>query len=207
MPVRLLSLLLVCAALPAAAQVYVVKELHLRYAHLMPSGGIFDDGFGLEGTVRRWQWDRLGYGLSLGLNDYGFNSSPGFVDQLRGGATVDGSAGYIPLQGSLLFAAYRDDRLALNLEAGLRYQVAVTSAEVRVPLGGGTDSLKIDLGDSVTGMVAAHLEFSPTGGYAIVLGAGYQQDIVQGEISVSETTVGDVELSGAFLHLGVTVGL
>ena len=207
MKTRLLALLLALPALRAGAQEYILRQAHFRYAQILPSSNIFKDGYGLEGTIRHWKWDTTGYGLSLGLNDYSLDGGADFAQSLRAGATIQGSAGYIPLQASFLYAPIRTHAVDVNLEFGLRYMVALTSADVVIPLGESQTSLPIDIADAITAIGAAHLEYRFGSGYSAVLGLGVQQDVVQGEYGVSDVVAGKAELSGAFIHLGMAVDL
>ena len=207
MKTRILALLLALPALPACAQEYIVKQAHFRYAQIFPSSNIFKDGYGLEGTIRSWKWGSTGYGLSLGLNDYSLDGNAEFAQNLRAGATIQGSAGYIPLQASFLYAPIRTHDVDVNLEFGLRYMVALTSADVVIPLGESQTSLPIDIADAITAIGAVHLEYRATSSVSLILGLGVQQDVIQGEFGVSDVVVGDAELSGAFIHLGAAVDL
>lgn len=201
-------LLLLFLAGEARAQKYVERELHFRYSQLLVSGNLFDGGFGLGGTVRSWEWERLGWGFSLGLDNLDFAPGGAVVSGVSGGLRADGTAGYLPLQGSLLYRLVDGDRFRLNAEGGLRYMVGLTSADVVVSVGGGEASRPIDVADSITGIAALHLEYRrEPGAGLIVLSAGLQQDVVQGEWSVSQATLGKVELSGAVVSLGMAFDL
>jgi hypothetical protein len=208
MPRLLACLLLILLSADLRAQKYVEKELHFRYSQLLVSGNVFDGGFGVGGTVRRWEWDRLGWGISLGLDNMDFASGGEVVSGVSGGLRADGTAGYIPLQGSLLYRLVDGERLRLNAEGGLRFMVGLTSADVVVSAGGGEANRPIDVADSITGIAALHLEYRrDPGASLLVLSGGVQQDVVQGEYSVSQVSLGKVELSGAFVSLGMAFDL
>lgn len=190
------------------AQKYVERELHFRYSQLLITGNLFDGGFGVGGTVRRWEWDRLGWGVSLGLDNLDFARGSEAVSGVSGGLRADGTAGYIPVQGSLLYRLVDGESFRINAEGGLRYMVGLTSADVVVSVGGGEVNRPIDVADAITGIAALHLEYRrEPGASLILLSAGVQQDVIQGEYSVSQASLGKVELSGAFVSLGMVFDL
>lgn len=207
----IISLLIALAAPSSRAQLFgwAPKDMDLTYVVPIPSSGDYEGDFGFEGRIRKWSWGDFGWMTNLGIHQWSFNGVPSFIQgNVAGAESVDGSIGFLVAGLGGCYRMVEDDYKSVSFDAGLRFHSGLTEAKVRSrPSSAGTVEGDIKMTNNLLAWVGVDATYKPESWPQMLLGVGYQQDVVQGEITVNDRQVGDMELSGAYVRLGIRVEL
>ena len=172
----------------------------------------YDNGFGAEGQVRFWLNPNVGLALSCGVATWQVDDRAAVISygQAAAGASFKGDVTLIPVGGSILFRPVNDDKIALTLEAGIRYVIIHSQAELEVAAVNANgaavyakDTLEIDNG--FVGVLGANIEAKIEKNVSILAGIGYQFDLVKGDASWMGTKTGDNELKALMIKAGLSI--
>ncbi|MBI1929695.1 hypothetical protein HYR99_36285 [Candidatus Poribacteria bacterium] len=172
----------------------------------------YDNGFGAEAQARFWLNPSVGLALSLGAASYQINEQEEIMSYglVAVGVSMEGDVTLIPLGGSILFRPVSDNKLALTLEAGIRYVIVDSQAKAEIAAANAfgdfvhtRDTIKIDNG--VVGVVGANIEGKVSPQVSLLAGLGYQFDIVQSDAKWMGEDLGDNELKALLVKAGIVI--
>lgn len=133
-------------------------------------------------------------------------------DLVAVGASIDGDVTLIPLGGSILFRPVNDDKIALTIEAGVRYVIVDSQAEVEIAavdffgdLVAAKDTIDID--DGVVGVIGANIEGKISEQVSLLAGLGYQFDLKKGDAKWMGEDFAENELKALLARVGIAVKL
>lgn len=191
-------------------------ELDGTGALVIPTGDNDSDlGGVMEFKGRYWLTSRIGLGVSFGFGGWSLEEevTPPYAlpDLEDDDATV--SLSTLPMGASVYLRPVVGNRLALNLEAGVRY--LYVSDDIQVALDGETeiedDDITInishdgDADDAWQAVFAADVELKVTEQFFVGLGAGYQLDLSDQEYRLWDQEPRDLSFDGVVLR--ATLGL
>jgi len=167
---------------------------------VIPGDDSWDIGYGASAQVIFWTDSGLGLALSAGAQIWDVNDDvTGYVEDVGGGFVAkyregfEGDAVMLPLGASGLYRIALGETTSLILEGGLRYVIVnsnvkfVEAFEVDDATGNAlveAMSYDIDLDNGVVGLVGGDFEVALSESFNLFAGAGYQFDVLKGDISV-----------------------
>lgn len=190
--VATLGLLAGAARAESGADVGIAAEVW------MPGAGdydLYDMGYGAEVSFRRWCNPPFGYEVSAGFGTW----EAGDGDQVGSGLTdFDGDAQVLPFGVSGL---WQIPETRLTLELGVRYLLMASEIDALNTAAGERTDLEID--DSLLGLVALQSDWDIGGERTLGLDAGYQFDLVSGDIDTDYGSAGETDLQAFFLRVAL----
>ena len=174
----------------------------------------YDNGFGAEAQARFWLNPNVGLSLAAGAASWQANDQEQLVSDgdVAVAASIDGDVTLIPLGGSILFRPVNDDRIALTLEAGVRYVIVDSQVEIEVAAADSSGDLiyakdTVDIEDGVVGLIGANIEGKVSSQVSLLAGIGYQFDLVRGDAKWMDEDFGDNELKALLVKIGLGIKL
>lgn len=173
----------------------------------------WDDAVGLEAQYIVWATPNLGLALAAGIGSWRVTDDVlvGYDPDVDVAAVVsaDGSALTLPFGGSVLFRPAMDGPAKVTLEAGLRYVFVDSGVDIEAAVYDGSDTVyitdNVDFDDGVIGLIGADISFPISPKVDFGFGAGYQVDIVKGDVYWMGERIGENEMKGIFIRLGFDV--
>ncbi len=184
----------------------------------------WDKGFGAFAQIVFWQESGLGIALSIGTQSWDVNDDVYFFGEDLGygigygyAAGLEGDATMIPLGASGLYKISLGQAANLTLEGGIKYvvvnsDVKFVEAEALADSYGysisDSYSYDVDIDNGIVGVVGAEFDVELSKGFRLFAGAGYQFDLVKGDMEVDGFDVNyENELKAAFLRAGLACDL
>jgi hypothetical protein len=153
-----------------------------------PKGDDYKNGVGAELQFRRWVNNKFGFAVAAGAAKWKVEEGY-FIDKTSSRleyAGVDGDITIFPVGGSALYKPVDDGKIRVLIEAGVRYVVVDSSYSLWAGIETRRDSVYIeddfDIKDGVIGLLGANIEAEVAHNLWIVCGAGYQFDLVKGDM-------------------------
>lgn len=114
--------------------------------------------------------------------------------------------------GSILFRPVNDDKIALTIEAGLRYVIVDSQAEIEIAAADAFGNLvyakyTIEIDNGVVGVIGANIEGKVSDQVSLLAGIGYQFDLVKGDAKFMDEDFGDNELKALLVSVGISIKL
>jgi len=174
----------------------------------------YDNGFGAEAQARFWFNQNIGLALSLGagafqVKDQEITESTGSI---AAGLSLNGDISLVPIGGSLLFKPVNNARIQLTLEAGIRYVLVNSQAEVEFATANASGDFvyvkdTIDMENGVVGVIGANIEGKVGKQVSLLAGIGYQLDLVKGESKWRNVELDNNELKALLVKIGIVINL
>lgn len=191
---------------PAATS--AATEIRLYGTYLNPSDSKnFEKAFGGGIQLRHWLTDSIGFAVSGGASQWEIKEhSETFTDEFTTTSMrMSGRQGVIPIGCSALLRSKLSDRASLTFEGGVRYLITKSNIKLFVNNGFYDETIDLDTTSALAGVLGAELNTQLTDHFGLFCGAGYQFDIVAGEIEFINEKISDVEYSALFLKTGLSV--
>ena len=194
---------LAAAAVTARAQsTQYGVELRGSLNYWVPDFDLYDFAYGVDVEYRNWFWDPVGFALSVGLSSWEVKGDRSAVDQsmLK---DIDGQLTTIPVGPSILYKIADMTDWNLTAEAGVRYVFAQSAIDYkRMDTG---ESGTFDIDPSVIGVLGLDYERFFDDGKSFFVGVGYQMDIDEGAIQVSDITNTSDKLEAFSVRVGTKI--
>jgi len=201
-PIILVLVLLLSSTVCFAAD----RELRFSPSYIIPGDDdTWDNALGIDVQYIVWNTPTLGFAASGGIGSWNVNDEL-LIDYEAGYAMeIDGSATMLPLGASVLYRPSTSSSAKITFEAGLRYVIVNSGINIAATDGYYYLEDEVDIDNGLVGIIGADLEFplSPTANFG--LGAGYQSDLSKGDASWFGVELGDNELKGLFIRIGLTL--
>jgi hypothetical protein len=197
-PILLIGLLISSTVCFAAE-----NELRFFPTYIIPGDNdTWDEAYGIEAQYILWHTPNVGTALSAGVSSWKVNSvyvGYGTV------AEVDGSATTFPIGATVLYRPTVGGPSEVTLECGFRYVIVSSDIDVTVFEGYNKYKHKVDIDDGLVGLLGADISFPVSATMKIGFGAGYQFDISKGDVIFQGFDIGNNEMKGFFLRLGMNI--
>src|SRR5690606_1706775 len=151
-------------------------------------GDDYKNGVGAELQYRRWLNNEFGFAIAVGAAKWKVEEAYLGIGNSRRREYygLEGDITMFPVGGSALYKPVEDGKLSAWLEAGVRYVVVVSSYNMWAGIETRRDSVYIeddfDIKDGVIGLLGANIEAEVVQNLWIVCGAGYQFDLIKGDM-------------------------
>lgn len=157
----------------------------------------YDSAFGVEGQMRFWQNEDVGFALAVGLSSWELNELGAYEEYYYGdyvvaveAVAIDGKVLTLPIGGSVLFRPMMKENISVTIEAGIRYVLVESDAEVEYyyeDITGYTEYIKeeIEIDNGIVGLIAVDVEGKISKDMVVFAGVGYQFDIDKGDAELS----------------------
>jgi hypothetical protein len=167
-----------------------------------PKFDLYDYAYGVDVEYRNWFWDPIGFALSVGISSWQAKGGSSGVDSsvLR---DLDGQLTAIPVGPSIIYKIADMSNWNLTTEAGVRYVFAQSAITYHRTATGESGTLDVD--GSVIGVLGLDYERFFGIGKSFFVGAGYQFDLDEGAIQVSNVANEDNELEAFFARVGTKI--
>jgi len=175
---------------------------------------VYDSGYGVEGQIRFWKDEVIGFAFGVGFANWEVEAAELVISDptMAIALSLEGDVLLVPIGGSVLVRTAPGQSVICTFEAGLRYVIVESDAEVSfgaanaagIVLGGKSE---IDIGNGVVGLIAAHIEGEIGPRVNLFGGIGYQFDIAEGDVEFLEEDIGENELKAFLVRLGLVVDL
>jgi hypothetical protein len=196
----------------ATAEELPESDLALKFRALAPvKTEDWDSAAGVEAQLRFWNEFGVGLGLSIGSEQW--NAAPDFYEESDGNGyysmAVDGQLNAVPVGISLLQRWYVTGRLALILEAGVRYVFCDSHMTVNTVIDDAQgqdyyqDPIKVD--NALVGVVGLTLEGDLNEFVAICGGIGCQMDLLKPHETYLGNDIGYSSLQAAVFSFGLAI--
>jgi hypothetical protein len=199
----LMIMALTAVTMPGRAQ-STPGEVELRGSlnYLVPDFNLYDYAYGVDVEYRNWLWDPVGFALGVGVASWEVHegNSPFDRSALR---DLYGELTTIPVGPSIVFKMADAADWNLTAEAGIRYVFAQSSVHYRRESSEGRGTFDIDNG--VIAVVGLDYEHGFGNGRLFFIGAGYQMDLDEGSIQVSDVTNTSNPLEAFFARVGTKI--
>lgn len=195
-------------------------ELEVSGEALFSQGDDWDNGYGVSSRAIFWNESGLGVALSIGVQkwglndqttsdseDFGYGYTYDFVQKISGDATM------IPLGVSGLYEIPVNQIVNFTLEGGIRYVIVDSNIKYDETFtytdgywGGSysdSDSYDVDIDNGVVGVLGAKFDVEVSEGFRVFAGAGYQFDMIKGDVSINGYDIAENELKAAFIRAGL----
>jgi len=211
-PTRLAALFggLLCAMAllaPPAAQAWdwAPSDSEIGVLRPVPLASEFQGDFGFDLRMRRWQWDNKGLIFAGGLHQWSFDGVPGYVEEnVNGARSIRGSMGFLHFGAGMFVAPVKNEAVEVSFDAGLRMHLGLTQAKVQsVPVGTNVVETNIKTADSLMAWVGGQVSYTPETWPSFVLGVGYQQTVIGGDLAISGNRVSDLDLNAFFVRVDI----
>jgi hypothetical protein len=198
-----LSLLLIGLLISSTVCFSAENELRFLPTYIFPGDDhTWDEAYGIDVQYILWHTPNLGTALSAGVSSWKINSiyvGYGTVTE------VDGSARTFPIGASVLYRPTVGGPSEVTLECGLRYVFVNSDINVTVSDRYGIYKHKVDIDDGLVGLLGADISFPVSSTIKVGFGAGYQFDISKGDVIFQGIDIGNNEMKGFFLRLGMNI--
>jgi len=171
----------------------------------VPIAEEFAGDFGFDLRLRRWQWENKGLIFAGGLHQWSFDGVPDYVaSNVNGVRRIRGGMGFLHFGAGMFIAPIKNDAVEVSFDAGLRMHLGLTQAKAQsVPIGTNVVENDIKTADSLMAWVGAQASYTPETWPSFVLGVGYQQTVIGGDLAISGNKVSDLDLNAFFVRLGI----
>lgn len=177
----------------------------LGFSYHDPKEDPYNDGFLFDAMLRGWFDNGLGFGVAGGAGAYRAEETLSSYD----GATLltikaSGNVVAVPIGMSALYQVPMGDNAILSFDAGLRYVLVNSNADLRATIvGTGTVKDDLDIDNAWIGVLGINYERQITDRLSWLVGGGYQFDVSEGEVEWMGIDLGDNELESVFVRLGL----
>ena len=188
-------------------------ELAAHVQALAPAkSGDWSSGTGADVQLRFWDGSGVGVALAAGIQSWDTreayletdDGTSAVATQLRGGADL------IPFGASVLMGGPVGDRLAVLVEAGLRYAVVDSSVVADIAYvddrGSAYAQDPIEIDDTFLAVFGLDLAFAVSETLCLIAGVGYQFDLMQPDQTIYGSSLGRTDFSAAQFRFGVALG-
>jgi hypothetical protein len=177
------------------------SDLRASLNYWVPGEGdfsLYDQGYGVELQYRKWAWEPFGVAFSFGVSEWD-------ADELRIVNTTDygGSALVVPIGGSALIRIFDMTGWNMALEAGLRYLIVESDIDFLYTPEDRREELDID--NNIVGVVALDYENYLGERWSLFGTAGYQFDLIKGDITSRIGDMPENEMPALYLRLGASL--
>lgn len=182
-------------------------EVRLRpYAIFPGDDDTWDNAYGLEAKCIFWADPNFGIALSGGIEQWNVTddiyADPGYAIK------ADGDAVMIPLGiSALLRPLPSNSPFTLTLEGGLRYVVVNSDITITATDYEYIYEDEVDIDNGLIGLIGADLSIPIAPKASVGLGMGYQFDISKGDATWVGINIGENELEGFYINLGLDIKL
>ena len=194
----------------------VDAEVRVNPYYIVPGDDdSWDNAFGVEAQFIKWVNPNVGVAFAAGIGTWEANDEiiswydP--YDGLGYAVGADGSATTVPIGGSVIIKPLTGGPAELTLEGGLRYVIVSSDVDLIGAASDGFDSIvvedEVDIDNGVVGLFGADISFPLSPQAKIGFGAGYQFDIEKGDVTWLGEEIGDNEMKGFFLRVGISIDL
>ena len=168
----------------------------------VPAFDLYDYAYGVEVEYRNWFWDPVGFALSVGVSSWEAKGGSSGVDsaELR---DLSGQLTAIPVGPSIIYKIADVTDWNLTTEAGLRYVFAQSAIDYKRATSEDGGTLDIDGG--FIAVLGLDYERYFGVGKSFFVGAGYQFDLEEGAIQVSDIGNKDNQLEAFFARVGTKI--
>lgn len=177
-------------------------ELQGSLNYWVPDFELYDYAYGVDLECRNWFLDPVGLALGVGISSWEVKEGRSAVDPSKL-KELDGQLTTIPLGPSLLYKIVDLTDWNLTAEGGVRYVFAQSSIHYKRADTGESGTLDID--ESILGVLGLDYERSFDEGKIFFAGAGYQIDIDEGAIQLSDIKNTPNRLEAFFLRIGTKI--
>ncbi len=168
----------------------------------IPDFDLYDYAYGVEVEYRNWFWDPVGFAMSLGVSSWEAKGGNSGVDsaELK---DISGQLTTIPVGPSIVYKIADVTDWNMTAEAGIRYVFAQSAVDYRRTATGESGTLDIEGG--VIAVLGLDYERYFGVGKSFFVGAGYQIDLDEGSIQVSNIGNTDNKLEAFFARVGTKI--
>jgi len=168
----------------------------------MPEYDLYDYAYGVEVQYRNWFWDPVGFALSAGISSWEVKGGSSGVDKavLK---DLDGQLTAIPVGPSIIYKIADVTDWNLTTEVGIRYVFAQSA--IHYHRTATDDSGTLDVDGGVIAVLGLDYERYFDVGKSFFVGAGYQIDLDEGAIQVSDVDNRDNKLEAFFARVGTKI--
>lgn len=168
----------------------------------VPDFDLYDYAYGVEVEYRNWFWDPVGFALSVGVSSWEAKGGSSGVDssELK---DLGGQLTAIPVGPSIIYKIADVTDWNLTTEAGVRYVFAQSAIDYKRSTTDDSGTLDIDGG--VIAVLGLDYECYFGVGKSFFVGAGYQMDLEEGAIQVSDIGNRDNQLEAFFARVGTKI--
>lgn len=170
----------------------------------------YDYGIGFDAQARFWLTPYVGLAVGGGSAGWQINEKDEtiVVGPFTGSAEMEGTVGLTSMGGSLLLRPVNSAGFALTLEAGARYMAVNSDADIELEARDAADNRfhvkdTIDIEDGVVGVLAAQAELKLGGRLSLLAGAGWQFDLIKGDVEWNDEDMGENKLEALFFQGGL----
>jgi len=212
--------MLAAGLLDAAA----TTQLKIGGEGVIPGDDSWDIGYGASAQVIFWTETGLGFGLYAGAQMWDVTDDVVVYGEDLGGGVgyaqglgLDGEAIMIPVGASALYKIALGETASLTLEGGVRYVIVNSNVELIYAEAfadaygnyiAAAESYEIDFDDGIVGVVGADFELALSEGFYLFAGAGYQFDVLKGDITVGGiNSEVENELNAVYARAGITLDI
>ena len=182
------------------------RQITGAFSYYLPSGDFYEAGAGFDAKFSWWQTDEKAYVLSVGYMQWGLakNTQVGNINGNVVGLGLTGDVNMIPVGASVLWRNQTDysRNVDVSLELGLKYVIADSDAEALQVSSAGTGSTPIDVENTALALVGMEIDYFLSDDHDLILGVGYNLDILKGDVNVAGATDYENELGGFYFTLG-----
>jgi hypothetical protein len=168
----------------------------------VPAFDLYDYAYGVEVEYRNWFWDPVGFALSAGISSWEAKGGSSGVDKAVLN-DISGQLTAIPVGPSIIYKIADMTDWNLTTEAGVRYVFAQSAIDYKRADADGSGTLDVDGG--VIAVLGLDYERYFGVGKSFFVGAGYQIDLEQGAIQVSDVANQDNQLEAFFARVGTKI--
>jgi hypothetical protein len=177
-------------------------ELRGSLNYWAPDFDLYDYAYGVDIEYRNWFWDPVGFALSAGVSSWEVKNGNSSVDSSTL-QDLNGQLTTIPVGPSLLYKIADQTGWNVTAEAGVRYVFAQSAVDYRRVTTDESGTLDID--GSVIAVLGLDFERCFDNGKSFFVGAGYQMDMDEGAIQVSDIKNTSNKLEAFFLRVGTKI--
>jgi hypothetical protein len=210
------ALILLAAAVALSARAAEERPFNPEIAgfanlYLPADDDTYEVGAGMEAQVRLWLHPKVGVAFAIGGASYAIDEQEiEFVGRdVAVDASFEGDVSLAPIGLSLLLKPVKTETLSLTLEAGVRYVMVESYAEIEI------DSVQpglrtiiddeVDIDDGIVAVALLQLEYRVGRQISLVGGAGYQFDLEKGDVEFLDEDLGENELEAALIQAGLII--
>lgn len=177
-------------------------ELRSSLNAWIPDYDLYDYAYGVEAEYRNWFWDPVGFALSVGVSSWEAKGGSSGVNsaELK---DISGQLTTIPVGPSIIYKIADMTDWNLTTEAGVRYVFAQSALDYKRTDTGASGTFDIDGG--VIAVLGLDYERYFGIGKSFFAGAGYQIDLEEGAIQVSNIGNRDNQLEAFFARVGTKI--
>lgn len=198
-----LALALLSAMLLAHAQApQYGSELRGSLNTCLPESDLYDYAFGVDVQVRSWLWDPVGLALGAGFSAWQVKDG----DFKVGNTTAYDLGGQliaIPVGPSVVYKIADVSDWNVTAELGVRYVFAQSDIDYRRENTG--ERARLDIDEGSVAILAVDYERYLAPGTSFFAGIGYQLDIDEGRIQISDLGHAPNELQAFTARIGTKI--